>query len=193
MKAIYPCHNTSILFAVCIVILSSLCSYGITEYTNTLQIGLLNLSETPFSYRLLFKISSSIGALIPLMVFLFLYFTTEILLNDFFEEHVEKAELIKIIGIAYMPMLIYQYFFWFNILSYCTTEKIKTVSDFLNMTYIFGLQMNDFEFINTVCWGVIYLIIIIYLFFHNVKILSSLVSVLLPSTIALITYYIISY
>ena len=126
------------------------------------------------------------------MVFLFLYFTTEILLNDFFEEHVEKAELIKIIGIAYMPMLIYQYFFWFNILSYCTTEKIKTVSDFLNMTYIFGLQMNDFEFINTVCWGVIYLIIIIYLFFHNVKILSSLVSVLLPSTIALITYYIIS-
>ncbi|ERK39114.1 hypothetical protein HMPREF9135_1156 [Segatella baroniae F0067] len=158
-----------------------------------MQIVLLNVTELPFSYQLLFKISSTIAALVPLIIFVFLYFTIEIMLNDFFGENIDKKKLIKIIGLSYLPMLIYQYYFWFNILFYCNTDKIKSASEFLSMTFMFDLQLSDFEFINTVCWGFIYLYIIIYLIYHDVNILAVLVSVLFPSVIAALSCYIITY
>ena len=61
------------------------------------------------------------------------------------------------------------------------------------MTFMFDLQLSDFEVINTVCWGFIYLYIIIYLIYHDVNILAVLVSVLFPSVIAALSCYIITY
>ncbi len=132
------------------------------------------------------------AAIIPLAIFLFLYFTTEIMINDVFEQRVGKFTLLKLIGISYLPMLIYQYFFWFNLIYYCNGDKIKSVDDFLSTKFMFGLQLNDFEFINLVCWGLIFLITILYLLYKDKNVWAILFSVLFPSSIVVLVYYIIS-
>lgn len=132
------------------------------------------------------------AAIIPMAIFLFLYFTTEIMINDVFEQGVCKFTLFKLIGISYLPMLIYQYFFWFNLIFYCNGDKIKSVDDFLSTKFVFGLQLSDFEFINLVCWGLIFLITILYLLYKNKNIWAILFSVLFPSSIVALVYYIIS-
>ena len=85
-----------IILSIIVVLLSSLCSYGITEYCNHLQIALLQLNDIPFSYRMLFKMSSGIAALVPLMIFMFLYFTSDMMLNTVFEEKVDRRSLLSI-------------------------------------------------------------------------------------------------
>lgn len=132
------------------------------------------------------------AAIIPMAIFLFLYFTTEIMINDVFEQGVCKFTLFKLIGISYLPMLIYQYFFWFNLIFYCNGDKIKSVDDFLSTKFVFGLQLSDFEFINLVCWGLIFLITILYLLYKDKNVWAILFSVLFPSSIVALVYYIIS-
>lgn len=191
----YQCHNrinASILFSVVVVLLSSLCAYCITEYTNELQMGMLNISNIPQSYRVLFKVSSTIAATIPIVIFLFLFFSTEILLNDFFGEKINKENLLNIIGISFTPMLIYQYVFWFNIIVFCQRTNMREVNDFLNMSFMYGLTLTDFEFINLVCWGFVYLLPILYYIKKDVSIVSTLTSFLLPSSLAIFFYYILT-
>lgn len=120
------------LFSIVIVMLSSLCVFCITEYTNNLQMGILNISGLPNSYYVLFKISSTMAAVIPLIIFLFIFFSSEMMLNNFFCEKIRKPILFNIIGISYIPMLIYQYVFWYNIIAYCSTSNIKSIDSFIN-------------------------------------------------------------
>ena len=132
------------------------------------------------------------AAIIPMAIFLFLYFTTEIMINDVFEQGVGKFTLLKLIGISYLPMLVYQYFFWLNLIFYCNEDKIKSAEDFLSTKSVFGLQLSDFEFINLVCWGLIFLITILYLLYKDKNVWAILFSVLFPSSIVVLVYYIIS-
>lgn len=191
----YPCLkqiNISVLLPIIVVSLSSLCAFCITEYTNSLQISMLNVTSIPQSYRILFKISSTIAAIIPIVIFLFLFFSAEIMLNDFFGEKIRKQTLLNLIGISFIPMLLYQYLFWFNILSYCHATNIKEVHDFINMTFIYGLTFKDFEFINLLCWILIYLIPVIYfIIYKKINMVSTIISFLLPSSLVILFYYII--
>lgn len=159
---------------------------------NSLQLGMLNITDIPQSYRILFKVSSSIASVIPIVIFLFLYFSSEIMFNALFGEEIEKYVLLKILGISFIPMLIYQYFFWFNILIYCNTISIKEVSDFINMTFMYGLTLEDFGFINLICWGIVYLVPVVYFIYKEVNFVSTIVSFLLPSFLTLFFYYILT-
>jgi len=181
-----------IILSIIVVLLSSLCSYGITEYCNHLQIALLQLNDIPFSYRMLFKMSSGIAALVPLMIFMFLYFTSDMMLNTVFEEKVDRRSLLSIIGISYIPMLIYQYIFWYNLITYCAIGKLADAKDLLSVPFMYDLKLKDFEFINLVCWGLIYLIVILYLIFKDKNVFKVIGSILFPSMIVALTYYIIS-
>ena len=185
-------NNINIIYSVIVIFLSSLCAYGISEYCNSLQFGILNLTDLPFSYKALFKMSSGITALIPLMISLFIYYTSDIMFNSFFEEHVSKKSLMSIIGISYTPMLIYQYVFWFNLLYYCKVGEIASLEDFINMKFMLDLSLRDFQFVNLVCWGIIYLIMILFYIFKDINVFKVLFSVLFPSFIVVIAYYFIT-
>ena len=182
-------NKIGIIYSVCVIALSALCAYGISEYCNSLQFAMLQLNDLPFSYRVLFKMSSGITALAPLMISAFLYFTSELMFNSFFEEHISKRSLISIIGISYTPMLIYQYVFWFNLILYCKVGEITSIEEFVNMKYILGLCLQDFQFINLVCWGIIYLIIILFYIFKDINVFKVLFSMLFPSFIVILVYY----
>lgn len=125
----------------------------------------------------------------PMVIFLYLYFPTEILINDFFDQKVSKIFLLKVIGFAYIPMLIEQYFLWYNLLTYWGNQNIIEGKDFLLTSFAFGFSIKDLEFINTVCWGIIYLVTIICLIIKDVNVIAVIVSVLLPSALFFLIYH----
>ena len=98
----------------------------------------------------------------------------------------------SIIGISYTPMLIYQYVFWFNLLYYCKVGEIASLEDFINMKFMLDLSLRDFQFVNLVCWGIIYLIMILFYIFKDINVFKVLFSVLFPSFIVVIAYYFIT-
>lgn len=59
-----------------IFILTILCMFFITENIAYLQFASLQANELPLSYNIISGISSSLAALTPLVVFVFLYVTT---------------------------------------------------------------------------------------------------------------------
>jgi len=113
------------------------------------------------------------------------------MLNNFFCEKIRKPILFNIIGISYIPMLIYQYVFWYNIIAYCSTSNIKSIDSFINTKFMYGLTLKDFEFINLICWGLLYLIPIITLIYKEFRIIPILVAFILPSALSALFYYII--
>lgn len=88
-------------------------------------------------------------------------------------------------------MLAHQYFFWYNILSYCNTANIKRIQDLANMKFMFDLTLESFEYINLLCWGLVYLIPILYFIYKDVNVFSTFISFLIPSSLTIFFYFII--
>lgn len=183
--------NIFLLLPIVVVSLSSLCAFYLTEYTNTLKIGMADITDIPLSFKILFKVSSTFSAIIPIILFLFLYLSSEIMLNDFFGENVKKETLLNILGVSFIPMLAHQYFFWYNILSYCNTANIKRIQDLANMKFMFDLTLESFEYINLLCWGLVYLIPILYFIYKDMNVFSTFISFLIPSSLTIFFYFII--
>ncbi|WP_036893561.1 hypothetical protein, partial [Prevotella sp. S7-1-8] len=101
-----------------IFILTILFMFFITENIAYLQFASLQANELPFSYNIISGISSSLAALTPLVVFVFLYVTIETMMNIVFEEHIKALDLYSILGFSFLPMLLYEYFFWYNLIIY---------------------------------------------------------------------------
>lgn len=152
-----------------VIILTVLCMFFISEYVNNLQIQAMGVDAIPFSYRFLSNVSSTFAALTPMIVFLFLYCTIEIMMNFFFEEKINRKDLYYILGIAFIPMLLFEYFYWLNLIRYCNLSVIKNIDEFTNMKFMFNLKMHDMKFINMICWGILYLIPILYFFLIKIS------------------------
>lgn len=142
-------QNSKIIFVCVVILLCAICSYCVTQYTNEIVLG--HLYETSPIYSIFSRVSSSITALIPLIIFLFLYGTIDIMVNTFFEMQIKRTELFYIVGVSLTPFLLYQYFFWYNIIEYCHSNIINTAQDFYNIKYFFNLSFYDINFIGTIC------------------------------------------
>jgi len=174
------------------IILASLSVYFMTEYANNLQIHIYGFDEVPISYKMLFGISSIIGAIAPIVITMFLVFTIKIMLVDVFEKEISVKEVLQIVGISYIPMLLYYFFFWYSLISYCHVGNIRTESDFLNMKLMFDMQLTDYTIINYACWVLLYLLIVCGLIRNKVALKPSLAAALFPTGVVLTVYYLIS-
>lgn len=175
-----------------IVILASLSAYFITDYSTNLQLNTYSLDDIPNSYKVLFNVSKITSALVPIIITCFMVITLNVMLNVIFEQHISTKLIFQIVGFSLFPMLLYYYFFWYNLIIFCNTSNINSIEDFKNMSFLFGLHLTDLSLINFICWIYMYGYIIIKLIFHKITILSALISTLLPSAILLLVYYLIS-
>jgi len=180
--------NLKIIIPLFIICLSSLCAFFITEYATQLQFEISNIKDIPAGYKILFKISSSFAAIIPVAIFGFLFYSTQLMTNEVFCFGIPNDTLLLVIGLAFMPMMIFYYFYWINLIYYCGQSNINSVEDFMHTTFVFALTMKDLEFINLVCWALIYLIVIVYFIYKEKPIVQTLISVLLPTAILLLAY-----
>ena len=174
-----------------IFILTILCMFFITENIAYLQFASLQANELPFSYNIISGISSSLAALTPLVVFVFLYVTIETMMNIVFEEHIKALDLYSILGFSFLPMLLYECFFWYNLIIYGKQTIEYSTEGINNMKFLFGLEQRDMSYINTCCWIALYMIIIFYFFFKGKSMWKTLVSVLLPTALTIAFYRLI--
>ena len=183
--------DVNVIVATIIVMLTVVSSFGITEYANTLQVGVLNLDVIPWSYRVYFKLSSVFAMFLPIAMFLYLFITIKLMMNYVFDDFLPTKSLYTMIGIGFIPVLLYQYFFWFNLILYCNLETIKTPGDFMNMRFMFGLDLKTLGFISSLCWGILYLIITLWMYFAGKSILKTLCSVVAPTLFVILVYHFI--
>ena len=176
--------------AVGIVFLSSACYFFITKYANDILIEQFN--NLSHFYNIFSNISSLMGALIPIIVFLFLYETTQIMVNIIFEFHIEKAEIFFITGISFSPFLVFQYFLWYNLIVFTNSSVISNAEDFYDIKYIFGLSFYDLNFIGTICWVLLFSIMIVMVHKKMKSILKAIVSALTPSLMVIVSMRILS-
>jgi hypothetical protein len=184
-------NNLKITFSLLVLLLCALCSFFVTKYTNQIAFDALAIDDIPRIYSLFSSISSTITALIPLVVFFFFYCTTDIMMNTLFEENISKKNLFFIIGLALVPLLVYQYFLWYNLITYCNANVIKTINDYYNIKFIFNLSFSNINLIGKICWVLFYLSMIALLYFKKVKLYKILISVISPSLLVVIIYNIL--
>lgn len=189
-----PCISDSnspykIGYVILVLTLCSLCAYFITDYANKLHIHTLLNGEIPGSYAILFELSSISTAFIPYLIGAFLFTTIKLMLVDIFDEQISKTNLWLMIGIGLTPMLIEDYFYWFNLIYYADANTIRTIEDFLNLKYSFNLSISDFKTLNIFCWCLLYLTMILFLYIKSYPLYKVLLSTLLPSIFVILTYY----
>lgn len=178
-------------FPVFFVLLACASSFCITEFANSLQLQLSGVDDLAAGYKLMFKISSTFSAFIPILIVGFLFFTSDLCLNTIFDDGISHSSLFSVIGYAFIPMVIYLYVFWGNLIYFSARANIVNVNDFMSMTMMFGLTLDEFGHISTACWAIIYLAMILYLYFKNINLIHAIVSTLLPSLCVVAVYKLI--
>lgn len=186
-------QSHSILFiAIIVVILCSLSAYNISDFANNMQLRLLTGKENLGIYKILFQVSNITSLFIPIGICGFLCSTTKIMLTDFFDEKISLSLLFSIIGIAMIPILLDDYFLWGNLIYYVSRANVKSVDDFMDIEYFAGLKITDFQMVNSICWGLSYMVVIISLIVNKISYRKAFISVILPTLILIVTYKILS-
>lgn len=175
--------NLTYIVASVILLMLTLSSYCISEFANGLQMKILSVNEIPSAYKVMFKLNSVVATLIPLLICLFVFITSKFVMCDFFEKKLHLPSYFCAICFSLIPFLLYEYFFWFNLISYAGNATLSAPEDFLNMKYAFGLTLEDFNIINTCCWGYIYLHLTIYLIQKKYPLHIASLTTLFPSAL----------
>lgn len=199
MKAMYLCQyhkmekESEFAVAFLVIVLCSLSAYFISDFAGNTQLRILSGKECLGAYKILFQVNKVTSLFVPIVICAFISTTTHILLSDFFEEKIKFAHIFSIVGIAMIPILLDNYFFWINLISYAANSSIRTINDFMNIRYYGNLTITNFETINTICWILVYMIIITRLYALKIKFYKAAVATILPTLVLIITYYSITF
>lgn len=177
--------------SIMIVLLAALSIYFIMDFSSNLQLKFSSIDDLPKGYLIIFRLSKITSSLIPIVISLFLITTLSVMLNNVFDQKISVVTLIESVGIGYIPMTLYYYFFWYNLIEFGNRISIHSVEDFRNIRFMFNLDIQDLENINLCCWFYLYLFLIVSLKKKNINFGKVIISVLLPSAIFLFIYYVI--
>lgn len=179
-------------FSIIIILFATLSAFFIADYANNLQLNIYNFINIPPTYSLVFKISKISSAIVPFSIAVFLLISTKIMLTEFYDYNITTKQLFQTVGLSFTPMLLYYYFFWYNLIRYCNTDNINNVEDFNKMTFMLNMGLYEFSIINYICWLCMYICMIIILVKNKITTLNATISVFFPSGLVVLIYYIIS-
>lgn len=180
------------LLSIIILLLATLSAFFIADYANHLQLNTNNFINVPSTYSLILRISKITSAIVPFTIAVFLLISTKLMLTEFYDYNLSTIQLFQTVGLSFIPMLLYYYFFWYNLIQYCNVDNIKNVDDFNNMTFIFNMSLCEFSIINWICWLCLYICMIISLVRCKISLSNAILSVFLPSAVVLLMHYLIS-
>lgn len=176
-------------FLTIVVILSlSLNFYCVSYYGGKLQelyTGEFNSYQTFF-----FKISNYSSALMPLVVFIFIYISAY-LMYAFFDIEKSKVFLTDIIIIAFIPIMLYSALYLILLMNYVESATFIE-KDIRKVKLFHSLTFEDFKNIGLFFWCLFYLILIIQSKIkYKIGYFKSALVNLVPSFLVLIIKYII--
>lgn len=193
----YQCHKSEaksvFIIAIIIVVLCSLSAYFISDFASKTQIKLLAENQNINTYNILFKVNNITSLFVPIIICSYISMTTHILLTDFFDIRINMSDTFCVVGIAMTPILLDDYFLWFNLITYTSNINISSYKEFMDIEYFAGLKIQDFQAINTYCWIGVYLIIFASLVLHKISFFKAIISTILPSGVLILSYKCISF
>lgn len=182
------------VFSFTIITLLVLCSFCVAYYSSMTIFKVLNLPELNKSSHVVSLFSGGFSIVFPLCFFLFSSTTIRIMMIIFFEIKISMADIFFSVSCGFIPLLMYQYFFWYNIISYTPkTSNISVSNYFDEIELLFNLTYKELLFIGDVS-SILFFpisIIAIYYFCRYKNLFKIILSVCIPPLIAILFYKVV--
>lgn len=182
-----------VLFSILVLLLLVLCSFFVSYYSSISIFRILNIPELNDSAYIFSWFSGSFSSVIPLFFFLFYSITINLMMRSLFEIKIKSSEIIFAVSTGLIPLLLYQYFFWYNLIMY--TPDVSTVSVnnyFENIDFLFNLTFKKVRVIGDICYLLFFPITILTLYQScQHKLINIITAVCVPSVIVALCYIII--
>lgn len=189
----FLCSKTEkITFSLIVVFLCCFLSFHISEYSNTIESAILG-DNIPEFYIFFMDVSSIIVSVTPLLFFLFLFGTTSIMTNFFFDLNCKREEIMFSAGLSLIPLFFSLFFSWYNLVNYVNYDVISNGESIKDIIYAFGMSYSDIENINLISRILIYITFIFSTIIQVREHYSKLlISTTVPSIMVILVYNIIS-
>lgn len=140
----------------------------------------------------LFELSNNLTLfLFPIIILLFIVGSTKYMLEIFDEEKISSSEIYTIVGYALMFPLIGMFFY--TTCLFLRDYQVSSLEDLKNLHFLFGLTVNDFNYINKLFWLLAYFFIFYQLCFNkNIVWWKVILSLKIPVLIVLLIGFIIN-
>lgn len=181
------------LFAILVLVLLVLCSFFVSYYSSISVFKILDIPELNDSAHVFSWFSGSFSSVIPLSFFLFYSITISLMLRLLFEIDITYSGIMFAVSIGLIPLLLYQYFFWYNLIMYSPDTSTTSVDNYFEkINFLFNLTFKEVQVIGDVCYLLFFPITILTLYEscrHNL--INIIIAVCVPSVITALFYIII--
>lgn len=180
-------------FSILVLLLLVLCSFFVSYYSSISVFRILDIPELNDSAHVFSWFSGSFSSVIPLSFFLFYSITINLMMRSIFEINIKSIEIIFAVSIGLIPLLLYQYFFWYNLIMYSPDVSIVSAdSYFEKIDFLFNLTFKEVRAIGDICYLLFFPITILTLYQScRHKFINIIISVCVPSVIVALCYIII--
>lgn len=179
-------------FSILVLLLLILCSFFVSYYSSMSAFRILDIPKLNDSAYIFSWFSGFFSSVIPLSFFIFYSITINLMMRSLFEIEIKSSEIFFAVSIGLMPLLLYQYFFWYNLIMYSPNVSIVSVESFFErIDFLFNLTFQEVRAIGDICYLLFFPITIITLFNScRCKLIDIIISVCLPSVIVALCYII---
>lgn len=180
-------------FSVLVLLLLVLCSFFVSYYSSISIFRMLDIPELNDSAHVFSWFSGGFSSVIPLSFFLFYGITINLMMRSLFEMDIKSGEVFFAVSVGLIPLLLYQYFFWFNLLMYTPDVSIISVENYFEkINFLFNLTFQEVQAIGDICYLLFFPITIITLYQScRRKLINIIIAVCVPSVIVALCYIII--
>lgn len=184
-----------VLFSILVLLLLVLCSFFVSYYSSMFAFRILDIPRLNDSAQVFSWFSGGFSSVIPFSFFLFYSITINLMMRIFFEIEIKSIEIMFSVSIGLIPLLLYQYFFWYNLIMYSPNVSIVSVSlenFFEKINFLFNLTFQEIQAIGDICYLLFFPITILTLYNScRRKLIDIIISVCAPSVIVALCYIII--
>lgn len=182
-----------VLFSILVLLLLVLCSFFVNYYSSLFSFRILDIPELNNSAHIFSWFSGGFSSVVPFCFFLFYCITINLMMRMFFEVEIKSSEIMFAVSIGLLPLLLYQYFFWYNLIMYSPNASIVSIENFFEkINFLFNMTFQKIQLIGDICYLLFFPITILILYNScRRKLIDIIISVCVPSVIITLCYVII--
>lgn len=182
-----------VLFSLFVLLLLVLCSFFVSYYSSMSVFKILDIPELNNSAYVFSWFSGGFSSVIPIFFFLFYGITINLMMQSIFEISIKSSDIFFAVSIGLIPLLLYQYFFWFNLIMYSPDLSVISVdSYFEKIDFLFNLSFKQVRLIGDICYLLFFPITTLILYQScRQKLIDIILAVCIPSVIVALCYIII--
>lgn len=174
-----------VLFSTLVLLLLVLCSFFVSYYSSMSVFDMLDIPEIKESAYVISWFSGSFASVIPLAFFFFYGITFRLMMKSVFDINISFVENFFAVSTGFIPLLLYQYFFWYNLIMYSPATFTGLVENyFKEIKFLFDFTYKEMLAIGDMCFMLFFPVTILTLYQScKQNLFKIIVAVCVPSLI----------